>query len=103
LFDYIENNSKIIAIKHEDLSLNPMETFSMLYNRLDINFTERNKNKIQKLTSNKNDVKAKNNRAHDFKRDSKNLVKNYKNILTEEEREYISNHTKEMSSLYYDY
>jgi len=103
LFDYIKNNPKMIVVKHEDLSLKPIETFTNLYNKLNINFTKKNKEKINELTSEENDVKAENNKAHDFNRNSKELVKYYKNILTKNEIKYISQKTKKLSSLFYSY
>lgn len=45
LFDYIKNNPNIIAVKHEDLSLKPIETFTILYKKLEIDFSKKNKTK----------------------------------------------------------
>ncbi|WP_274364312.1 sulfotransferase [Paenibacillus thermotolerans] len=102
LFRYAEEHENIIIVKHEDLSNQPVETFRMLYEKLGMNFNEKIERKIIKLTNENNPVKAKNNQTHQLRRDSKKLVKEWKNRLTVEEINHIKSKTYELSKKYYD-
>src|SRR5699024_3398614 len=101
LADFIDRNPSFIVYKHEQIARYPLQSFKDLYKKLGLDFTPNVEEKIKKLTSSANPVEAINNKAHQFNRNSTALIHKWKDILTAEEAEYISEKTAPLSSVVY--
>lgn len=95
VFQYYEKyKDKWLFIEHEDLSLDPINTFNMIYKKLGIKFNSRIREKIYEYTHTN---KSKDN----FKRDSKNNIFSWKKRLTDDEIKNVKEKTKDISSFFY--
>ncbi|MFC1591421.1 sulfotransferase [Thermodesulfobacteriota bacterium] len=101
LFRYLERNPNMIAVRHEDLSLEPGQEFMRLYGQLQIDYTPAIQETISAYTGAANPVDPTNNEIHVLKRDSKGNIKRWKNVLTEEEIAVIKRITGDLASRYY--
>jgi len=71
---YKSKHPEWIFVRHEDLSKNPIEEFQTLYNKLNLQFTDKVKSKILKSTGTPPPVAKKN--KNEFVRDSKENIYN---------------------------
>lgn len=95
VFQYYEKyKDKWLFIRHEDLSLEPINTFNMIYKRLGLTFNSRIREKIYKYT---HTSKSKDN----LKRNSKSNIFSWKKRLTNDEIKNVIEKTKSISSLFY--
>jgi hypothetical protein len=92
--DYEEKYPDWIFVKHEELSLNPLESFRSIYKRLGIDFTTGIEDKISGYTQSKEETK--------LKRDSRSNVYSWKKRLTKKEISRIILGTKELTDYYYN-
>src|SRR5699024_4481978 len=90
LADFIRKNPSFIVYTHEEIARSPLASFDDLYNRLNLGLSSSVKEKIESLTSSDNPVEAKNNQAHQFNRDSANLIYKWKDILSSKEIAYVT-------------
>jgi len=95
----LERNPDIIAVRHEDLSLDPVNGYRELYKSLDLEFTPRVEKMIQESSSSENPSEGK--KVHSFKLDSRASMSNWKKRLTEDEIQRIREATQEVASLFY--
>src|SRR5699024_938077 len=102
LADFIGRNPNFIVYKHEQIARHPLQSFKDLYKRLGLNFTPTVEKKIKILTSSDNPVEANNNKAHQFNRNSAALIHKWKDILTADEVEYVTEKTASLASSFYD-
>lgn len=86
-------------LRHEDLSINPLDSFKEIYYWLDLEFKKQVEEKILQSTGTHNPVEQ--NQNNQFIRDSKKNITNWKTRLTEEEISRIYSATKKLSSLFY--
>ena len=82
-----------IFIRHEDLSLDPVNEYKKIYEKLGLNFTSKIEKKIIDSTSSK--------KAKHLKRDSKKNIFTWKNRLSEKDIKRIKKGTQEVSSQFY--
>jgi hypothetical protein len=101
LFEYLSRNKSMIPIKHEDLSMDPVNQLKSIFDQLQLNYTNKIERTIKKYTSSSNPIHPKGNNVHDLKRYSKKNIKRWKNILTQSEVEKIHNLTYDLSDKYY--
>ncbi|OQX77600.1 MAG: hypothetical protein B6D61_06915 [Bacteroidetes bacterium 4484_249] len=90
---YRENYPDWIYVRHEDLSMEPVNEFKKIYDKLNLNFTTTVEKKIIESTSA--------GKAEHLKRDSKKNIFTWKKRLTEQEIERIKTGTQEISSIFY--
>lgn len=83
-----------IYARHEDLSLNPVEEFNKIYNKLDLDFTQKTENKIIKSTSAT--------KESNLKRDSKKNIHSWKERLDDDEISRIKRETESIAQYFYD-
>ena len=95
---YIAQNSNWIVKRHEDISLNPINEFKDIYNKLGLNFTNKIKKEIIKYSSGKSSDPIK---ILDLKRDSQSVVKQWLKHVSEEEIITIKNITGALANKYY--
>ncbi|MEX2409755.1 MAG: hypothetical protein WD607_00045 [Candidatus Paceibacterota bacterium] len=88
-------------VTHEELCINPQETFKMIFDRFEIDFNERTKDYIRKNTSKSNKINA-GKAAHLLKRDSEGLIDYWKRELSEKEIDKIKRLTYDLALTFYD-
>ncbi|GAG18606.1 unnamed protein product, partial [marine sediment metagenome] len=94
-------NSKMIGIRHEDISLEPTRWFKKLYAQLGIKFSPKMETKIKEFTNDTNPTDPTNNEAHVLRRNSKENIKRWKKVLSYHEIEKIREITENLAKRYY--
>lgn len=102
LKNYSEKQENWLIIMNEDICLDPVETFKNIFDWCDLDFTDKVRREIVKMTEPGNRIKAKGNQIHDMMRDSRQLVKSWKESVTIEERNILREITEPISCHYYD-
>ncbi len=97
----LQRNSDFIAVRHEDLSRDPVNGFRNLYTSLGLDFSPRVEKVILNASSSENPVEPSRKKIYAVKLDSRANIDNWKKRLTAEEINLIRETTKEVSSLYY--
>jgi len=90
-----------IVVRHEDLSRNPVEEYQKLYQKLDLEFTNKIKAEIIKTSGGHNSAEAKQGQALDLNRDSRGLIKSWQKHLSQEEIKRIRELTEPLAHKYY--
>ncbi len=88
-------DQKWIFIKHERISADPSREFILLYDRLEIPFSEHVENRIAEFSV----VKPGN--QDSLRRDSKTVIKNWHKRLTESEIARVKDKTERVASQFY--
>lgn len=96
---YRENHAEWIFVKHEDLSLNPIGQFQLIYSAFGLEFTHKARKIIMRSSGAHNPVEQK--AGNEYLRNSKNNIYNWKNRLSQYEIERIKMKTSEISTLFY--
>jgi hypothetical protein len=99
--EYRENHDAYIFLRHEDLSLRPVEEFKNLFDQLKVEFTESTERTIKEYSSPSNPSEAPAGVLHQLKRNSVANIKNWKVRLSESEIERIRQGVQDISSLFY--
>jgi len=99
MLQYINNYPEWLFIKHEDLSLNPLEQFKTIFKNLDLEFTNEAESKILISTNQNNPIEL--TEGNELLRNSRENVSNWKNRLTKEEIDRIKKGTSKISSFFY--
>jgi hypothetical protein len=89
------------VIKHEDLSINPVEKFAHLYGDLGLDWTTKVKLFIEKSTNSKNSSDTTSTRVLDINRNSQENIKYWKMRLKEDEINYIREASEDVSTCFY--
>src|SRR6266498_7556 len=97
----LQRNSDFIAVRHEDLSRDPVNGFRNLYTSLGLDFSPCVEKVILNASSSENPVEPSRKKIYAVKLDSRANIDNWKKRLTAEEINLIRETTKEVSSLYY--
>ena len=95
----IKRNPGFIAVRHEDLSLDPLGGYRDLYRSLGLEFSPRVEKVIRESSSSENPVEGK--KVHSFKLDSRANMDAWKKRLTQDEIHRIREATQEVASLFY--
>lgn len=88
-------------VRHEDLSLDPVEGYKTLYQSLDLTFDDRVKDTILNSSSSENPAELSRKKVHSVKLDSRANVDNWKKRLSAEEIIRIRRMTEGVSDLFY--
>ena len=96
---YQETHPEWIFIRHEDLSLNPVDGFRDIFKLLELDFTN-NVNEYIKLTSSSSNP-VEQQPDNQFFRNSELNVKNWMSRLTADEIAYIRDKTDDVCRIYY--
>ena len=97
----IQRNPGFIAVRHEDLSLDPVNRYQELYRALDLEFTPRVEKIILRSSSSDNPAEPPRKSIYSVKVDSRATMTNWKKRLTEEEIQRIRELTADVAPLYY--
>jgi len=98
---YLEQNTQMLMVRHEDLSLSPVRHISRLYAELGLDFSPAIERTVLAHTQAGNPVSAPNNVPHALKRDSAKAVHAWRNILSEDEIREIKRITLPLAEKYY--
>lgn len=97
----LQRNPDFIAVRHEDLSLDPVDGYRNLYRSLGLDFTHRVEKVILNSSSSDNPTELSRKKVHSVKLDSRANMENWKKRLTEDEIKRIRNMTGEVTHLFY--
>ena len=98
---FCQRNEHFIAVRHEDLSFDPLLHFERLYNVLGIDFTETCKEKIRRYTGVDNPTDPEKGETHTLARNSRENIKRWKKLLSDEEIHLIREETGAVAERYY--
>jgi hypothetical protein len=98
---YRREHDDYIFVRHEDLSLRPVEEFRKLFDRLNVEFTQRIERLIIEYSKPSNPTEAPAGVLHQLKRNSVANTKNWKNRLSKAEIERIREGVQTVSRLFY--
>lgn len=99
ILKYRENNPNWIFVRHEDISKSPIEEFSKLYDKLNLDYSNNIRKKIANFSRSKTGAQDKNIK---IARDSKSNISSWKNRLTKSEVQRIKYGTKDIASQFYE-
>jgi len=94
-------NPDLLAVRHEDLSRDPVDQYRNLYSKLGLEFSSRVQKFIENSSSSENPTELSHRKTHSVKLDSLANIKNWQKRLPEEDITRIRKITEETSSLYY--
>ena len=97
----LEQNPDIVAVRHEDLSLEPVSGYRDLYQKLGLDFTPRVEKTILNSSSSDNPAELSRKQVHSVKLDSRANMDNWKKRLTVDEIKRIRSMTEEVSHFFY--
>ncbi len=96
---YQEKYPGWLFVQHETLSIDPVNQFRSIFKEFGLDFTTKVKARIIETTGVHNPIEA--NAKNPFIRNSKENIKNWKNLLTLDEVALIKDQTSELASLFY--
>ncbi len=96
---YQQNQSDWLFVKHEDLSADPIHRFHEVFDSLDLDFTDRVRSAIMKSSGTHNPVEQK--PGDEFKRNSKQNIRNWKSRLSDQEIIRIREGTADVACNFY--
>lgn len=95
----LQRNPDFIAVRHEDLSLDPVNRYRDLYHSLGLEFSPRVEKVIRESSNSENPAEIR--KTHSVKVDSRANVSSWKKRLTEDEVRRVREATQKIASLYY--
>jgi len=98
---YQEQVSDLLLVRHEDLSIEPLEGFGKLFEKLNLPFTEHVQTQIRKTTRSQNPEQLRKGNEHAIHLDSRASLHNWRSRLEEEEVERILNQSQKELQLFY--
>lgn len=97
----IERYPDFILVRHEDLSLDPVQEFRTLFKKLDLDFNRNAEETILKASNAENPDELSRKKIHSVKLDSRANVDNWKKRLSAEEIQRIREITAGIAEVYY--
>ena len=94
-------NRRLIIVRHEDLSRDPVSGFRDLYTALGLDFTHHAEEKILPSSNSENPTELSRNKTHSVKLDSRASVENWRSKLTADEIKRIREITEDSAHLFY--
>jgi hypothetical protein len=98
---YRRQYPEFIFVRHEDISLNPLEGFYDLYTSLGMRFNNRAHRAVEKSTSTDNPSEVSTAAVHAYQLDSRANLAHWKSRLTRDEIQQIARITADTAALYY--
>jgi len=97
----LQQRRDLIAVRHEDLSRDPVNGFRELYGKLGFAFTPKVEDTILNSSSSENPTELSKQKRHSVKLDSRANLDNWKKRLTKDEIARIRKMTGDVSHLFY--
>jgi hypothetical protein len=97
----LRRNPDLIAVRHEDLSLDPVTCYRDLYQKLGLDFTSRVEKVVRNSSSSDNPREGSRKKIYAVKLDSRANMDNWKKRLTADEIRRIREITQEVSAIFY--
>jgi hypothetical protein len=91
----------LVLVRHEDISLEPVENFRILYDLLDLEFDQGVEQRIFELSKANNPKELSRKTAHSVRLDSRASVTNWKHRLSVEDIRRVRELTEEVAARYY--
>jgi hypothetical protein len=98
---YRERVPDLRVVRHEDLSLDPVDGYRTLYASLGLQFTSTAQKSVVRSSSSQNPPETSNSSVHATKIDSRSSLSNWKRRLTPDEVARIRMLTNDVANLYY--
>jgi hypothetical protein len=98
----LQQRSDLIAVRHEDLSRDPVNGFRDLYKKLNFEFTSKVEDTILNSSSSENPAELSKKKTHSVKLDSRANLDNWKKRLSAEDINRIHKMTDKVSDLFYN-
>jgi hypothetical protein len=92
---------QFILVRHEDLSLHPLEGYRSLYQALDLDFSASAQRAILSSSSSENPKELATRSRHSVRLDSQANLNNWKRRLSTEEIDRVRQYTEELAIQYY--
>jgi len=99
--EYRKGHPEFQVVRHEDLSLNPIQGFRSLYSALGLEYNSKVQGAIRDSSSSENPAELSKSKVHAVKLDSRSNLENWKRRLAPEEIDRIRQMTEEVACLYY--
>jgi hypothetical protein len=100
VYDYRKNHPDWIFVRHEDISLQPKESFEFLYRRLGLRWTEQTERTMWSYSSSRYPAESPQGKTR-LKLDSPKSILNWKKRLTPQEIERIKMEVSSVAARYY--
>ncbi len=97
----VERIPSIIIVRHEDLSLNPVDGFAEVYESLGVAYPLKVREMIRNSSSSENPAELSSRKTHSVKLDSRANLDNWKKRLSAEEVSRIRSITEEVAAHFY--
>ena len=97
--EYQEQHGNWLFVKHEDLSLNPLDRFQSIYSRFELEFTSRARRRILQSSGSHNPAEY--TTSNEFMRNSKLSIWNWKDRLERHEIDMIRERTSDIAGSFY--
>ncbi len=94
-------DQRLVIVRHEDLSHDPVSGFRDLYAALGLDFTHHAEERILNSSSSDNPTELSRRKTHSVKMDSRASMNNWKTKLTPDEIQRIRDITEETARLFY--
>ena len=98
---YCQGSTQYQIVRHEDLSLEPVQGFQQLYASLGLEFTSKIKDIILSASSSENPGELSRRSVHAVRLDSRANLHNWKRRLTRDEIERVRRLTEDTAALFY--
>lgn len=99
--DYRTQHPDWLVVRHEDLSLDPIESYATVFAALDLPYTEEVQEAILRSSDQSNPVDRDENGRRFLTRDSRANIDNWRRRLTPSEIEYVRTRVADVSPLFY--
>lgn len=99
IFQYQQKHKDWLFLRHEDISADPVPYFKYLYTHLHLTFSSQVQQVIEAFSSEDNPTEAENHTL--VKRNSKAIIKNWRNKFTEAELTHLRTEVEDISPLFY--
>lgn len=101
LDEFMKRNPDMIFLTHEELSTNPHGTLEKLYSMLGLEYSPSIRQKVTEYTNAENPVQATDNQVHVLHRNSAEVIRGWKKLLTPEEVKTIHDICGSFAGRYY--
>jgi len=92
---------EFIVIRHEDVSLDPLDQFEQLFQDLDLDFSQSVKQQIINSSNARNPKEVSRQKVHSVRVDSRANIENWKQRLTHSDIDRVRDLTGDVASLFY--